>query len=830
MAKATSPSKKKSTSSGIKRIEENKYIEYIFLALISIFIIIIPFYRGLFFRENYMPAISFVSILYLAYLVYKLLHKNHKIIDTYLDLAVLAIPICYFISFLFGVNAKDGFDAVLIYTSYFMIYRIASSLCKNDDKIKNILINIIILSTFVTAFTSILALAKIVDLKGVIVGNRLFGLYQYPNTTASILGIGIVLVINILVNIEDLKVKLIYQVVLTTLISTFIFTLSRGAFLAIAGILLLNFLLIDGQGKLKLVLNLFISFSANLIFIYKYYTEGQAEYANTMSNYILSIILALVLSYLLHILYTKYMKNISNKTINISLTAIVLIFTAILALLLSVKEPIEYKLEHVAGEEKSWKNTGFYIENIDKSQDYFLEFDVMSSLENPYSYGVIIRSYNTKGDFEEIYREFNPVGNDFVHKKVQFTTLEDSDRLLFLLYNYETDSYTIYTNIVLKDDMGNIIKKQERFKYIPDAIANRFANIKLDDNNASSRIQFTKDGIEIFKDNMLIGAGGGGWKNLYRQYQTRPYNTTEVHNFYVQYAIEVGILGLLALAVVLIQLLIGFIKCIKSKSNYLSIYLAVLLMLMHSAIDFNLSLVAVAYVLWLLIGVLNTDNNMKQVILSKRKWSYSCLILLSIVIVVFSFSISYGISTGKKAVELASGDIDGKIELFARAMKFDRFNAAYRVDYAQLMNLKLSQTKDGSYFTEMMRQIDMANKYEPYNIDYMSVIINLMLSNGLFEEAASLADINVEIAPMVPNSYVQKTQVNHEIAKYYFSTKQHSKAIPYLENMIETEKEYKEANSRAVKPIELPKDYNMRTDLALNWIEQANRIEERKSN
>jgi len=48
--------------------------------------------------------------------------------------------------------------------------------------------------------------------------------------------------------------------------------------------------------------------------------------------------------------------------------------------------------------------------------------------------------------------------------------------------------------------------------------------------------------------------------------------------------------------------------------------------------------------------------------------------------------------------------------------------------------------------------------------------------------------------------------------------------------MIETEKEYKEANSRAVKPIELPKDYNMRTDLALNWIEQANRIESLKKN
>jgi len=829
MAKTTSPSKKKPTSSGNKRIEENKYIEYIFLALISIFIIIIPFYRGLFFRENYMPAISFISILYLAYLVYKLLHKNHKIIDTYLDLAVLAIPICYFISFLFGVNAKDGFDAVLIYTSYFMIYRIASGLSMSNEKIRSIIINTVIASTFISAFTSILALAKIVELKGVVVGDRLYGLYQYANTTASVLGTGIILVINCIVNTDKLKSKIIYQVALTTLLSTFVFTLSRGAFLAIAGILLLNFLLINGQGKLSLVLNLLISFLSNSVFIYKYYTEGQAEYANTMFDYMVSIAVVLALTYLLHIFYAKYLKNISNKTINISLTAIVLLFTAILAFLLSVKEPIEYKVEHLAGEEKSWKSFWLHMENIDKSKDYSLEFDVMSSLENQYSYGVIIRSYNTKGDFEEIYREFNPVGSDFVHKEIQFTTLEDSERLIFLLYNYETDSYTIYSNIVLKDDMGNIIKKQERFKYIPDTISNRLVNIKLDDNSASSRIQFTKDGIEIFKDNVLIGAGGGGWKNLYRQYQSRPYNTTEVHNFYVQYAIEVGILGLLALAAVLIQLLISFVKCIKSKTNYLSLYLAVLLMLMHSAIDFNLSLVAVAYILWILIGILNKNDNKTQLALIQKRWIHITFIALSIVVLVFSLSITYAINIGNKAAREMSSDIDKSMAIYEKAIKLDKYNSDYKADYAQIMSYKYRETNDVKYYNNMLEQISNIEKYEPYNYKYTSILINLLTSNGMFEEAINMAETKLKNEPLVVQSYVLKVDLNYEIAKFYFENNQHRKAIPYLENMIKAKEQYDEANSKLEKPMKLPDDYNMKTELAINWIEQANRIEERKS-
>jgi len=826
MAKKLSSSKTKTILSGNKN---SKYIEYIILALLSTFIIVIPFYRGLFFRENYIPAISFVSMLYFTYLVYKLLQKDYRIIDTYLDLAVLAIPICYYISFLFGVNAKDGFDAVLIYSSYFMIYRIASSLCRNNDKIKKILMNIVIVSIFVSAFASILVLAKIIDLNGVIVGNRLFGLYQYPNTTASVLAVGIVLVTNTLINTNSLKLKLVYQIILTTLLSSFVFTLSRGAFLAIAGILFFNFLLIDGQGKLKLVLNLLISFLANLMFIYKYYTEGQAESANIMSNYMVSIVAVLALAYILHILYEKSLKKISNKAINIALTSVVLIFAGVLVFILSVKESIEYRIEHIAGEEKSWKNTGFYIENIDKSQDYFLEFDVMSSLENPYSFGVIIRSYNTKDEFEEIYKEFNPVGSDFVHKSIQFTTLEDSDRLLFLLYNYETDSYTIYTNIVLKDDMGNIIKKQERFKYIPDTISNRLVNIKLDDNSASSRILFTKDGIEIFKNNILIGAGGGGWKNLYRQYQSRPYNTTEVHNFYVQYAIEVGILGLLALAIVLLQLVIGFVECIKSKSNYLSVYLAVLLLLIHSTIDFNLSLVAVAYILWLLIGILNSGINIKHKAVLQNRWTHICLIALSIIIAIFSSSMTYGIYTGNKAAKLINTDIEKSVQLYEKAMRFDKYNSDYRVDYAQIMNSKLKQTGDSKYYNRMLEEINYIKKYEPYNYQYASILINLFTSNGMFEEAVEMAELKLKNQPMVVESYVLKVDLNYEIAKFYFENSQHGKAIPYLENMIEAKEQYDEANSKLEKPMKLPKDYNMKTDLAINWIEQANRIEERKS-
>ena len=267
--------------------------------------------------------------------------------------------------------------------------------------------------------------------------------------------------------------------------------------------------------------------------------------------------------------------------------------------------------------------------------------------------------------------------------------------------------------MVLKDSFGNIIKKQERFRYIPDTIANRFKNFNLESTSVSSRSYFMKDGLKIFKDYPLFGAGGGAWKNLYRKYQSYPYNTTEVHNFYVQYAIEVGILGVVVLSVVLIQLIIGFIKGIKAKSSYLPVYCAVMLLLIHSVIDFNLSLPAVTFIMWLLIGMLNNDSNIKQTTLPQNKIVYDGLIIFSLLILIISSSICYGMNLGNKASKIVNKDMNAAIPLYQKAMKFDKYNNNYRVDYAQLMSNKLKETKDVKYYNSMIENIEKIRETEP---------------------------------------------------------------------------------------------------------------------
>ena len=252
VAKAKRIRGKSGTSEGsIETLEKSNYekiIDAIFAILIAAFMIIVPFYRGLFFRTNYIPAIIYLSIVFTLYILYSLfiqkyypwrseesfLSKNSGsfgkpqdgisntfFINTYLDIAFLAISFAYLLSFFFAANAKDAFDMLLIYSSYFMLYKITDSLIKSNIKYKDIFLNIILLSIFLLSFTAILTIGGTLDLNGVIVGKRLYGLYQYPNTSASVLGAGIILAVNMLINTDNLKLKSIYQAVLTGLISTF---------------------------------------------------------------------------------------------------------------------------------------------------------------------------------------------------------------------------------------------------------------------------------------------------------------------------------------------------------------------------------------------------------------------------------------------------------------------------------------------------------------------------------------------------------------------------------------------------------------------------------
>lgn len=768
----------------------------LFMYLIGMFMLIIPFYRGLFFRPNYILAIIFLSLIFAIFAFTKIRDKAYRVLDTYIDIAIFLIPIAYLISFFFAANAKDAFDMFLIYCSYFFLYKISSDLSVGSENFKNALINIIISSTFLLAFTSMLHLAGIISIKGAFIGNRLYGLYQYANTTASVLGVGIILSLNKLINEENIKVRAVYQMVLTTLIPTFIFTLSRGGYLVLAAVLFINFILVTARAKVKLLIGMVVSFLSSSVLIYSYYTIAEDKLKGIWFHYLIGIILSAILVYIVYAIGSRVKRTFTDKSINITLILMTVIFMGAATFLLTAKGPRVYRIDHQLDEERSWKYELINLVDLEQSSKYIIEFDTKASIESEWSYGILIRSYNAQNDYTDIINHFEPVGNELTHKTFHFDTLENTKRIEIFLYNYETNSFTEYRNVVIKDSSDKLIKKMEQLKYIPRDIAARLLDINLTTENASLRIHFAKDGLKIIKDYPLAGAGGGAWRNLYRQYQSLPYNTSEVHNFYVQYGTEVGMIGIAALAGFLTLLMISMINSIRNNSQYLCVYLAVLLLFLHSSIDFNLSIPAVAYLLWTLIGIINSDKHISSVNRFSHKHLNTSAIALSLIVLISASSVYTGIKLGVQGANSIndSAKVDKTIALYERAILLDRFNGAYRIDLIQIMGNELRMTQESRYYDSMIEHISLLRKYEPYNHLYTRRICNALLSLGKFEDASKLADAIVADEPLLEQSYKIKINVNYEIANYHLKNSKMKEAVPYLERVLEAKEKLDEIN------------------------------------
>lgn len=128
--------------------------------------------------------------------------------------------------------------------------------------------------------------------------------------------------------------------------------------------------------------------------------------------------------------------------------------------------------------------------------------------------------------------------------------------------------------------------------------------------NAVERLYFYRDALEMIAARPVLGWGGGGWQEAYRAFQHYLYNSTQVHGYYFQVGVETGIIGLLVVAGIWFLFLRTahrlYHGCPEDDPRRLLVWMltvAALSVGIHSAIDFNLSLSALALVLFAIFGM-----------------------------------------------------------------------------------------------------------------------------------------------------------------------------------------------------------------------------------
>lgn len=665
-------SKKKSKLSTAP--EENQVINYILLFAVALLLMISPFYRGLYFREDYMPAIIVISSIFLIYMTYTVILKHKQFEMNYLEVLMLLLPLAYVISFFVSVNMKNAFDSILKYASYFMLFLLVSRLSKGEVKV-GFVYGTALISLLLVAFTGMLTMSGYMDLKGVTEYNRLYGLYQYPNTTGSMLGAGVLICVGLLGPGNKKLTNIILQLLLVNLFIGFVLTLSLGAFLVFSVVALVYFIVVDFKTKLNQVFTYTITVLSSAPILISYFNGSMSE--NFLVSYLSSLFLAVVLQLLYALLNDKYISGLSDKKSKIVvLSIIVLILVACIAVL-------------------------------------------------------------TVGDI------------------------------------------------------------------IPQSVIDRIWNEELKLGNANDRYIFTKDAISMFMDNFLLGAGGGAWQDIYFKYQSFPYNSTEAHNFYIQLAVETGIIGIIILAGILFFLCKRFIRELRTNRNSFLIpaYFGICMILGHALLDFDLSLAAPMFLLMALMGIINSLGNTEGDRTIKSIYPVYSFMLLGVIVLFLSSTAYLGTINGNNAAKQVGTDVDKAEALYGKALTQDKYNCAIKIDYAQLMYNKLVSTQREEYLNRMEKTLEDIEKYEPYNWRYKPTIISLLLSVGKLDQGVEMADNMVEMKPLDINVYVIKAQVNLQIADYFYKNRKYDEAIKYLERTIATQEELQAASARSIKPV-----------------------------
>ena len=797
----------------------NKRQNHVLVFLFLIISTYAPFNRGLYFRSGYIPFIGIISVIFFIYLFQKN-NKGNKIIHNYLDIGIMAFALSYIFSSIFSISSMDGLDGLLVYISLFMIYKI-SSYIGSIETTKKVLSGILILPTFVVALFSMLGAADIIKLNGVFGwGDRLMGLYQYPNATASVLAAGFILILFILISEENKKFRITYFTFMTIVLLAFLETKSRGGLLILAIVWIITIVLADDKSRLYgFIYTLFSGIIG--IAVYSKINASFISKEGFTSIFLVFMIATILLAFIIEY-GRRYLDKISMKVIRYTFLSLIALSVIFLALAFNTTAPLQIS--------KDKPQRGYEIYEVKPENKYSFEIhgQAVSGSNN-------IRIKVNSIDKARIRKEIAAVQYKFDNNNTEvlnFKTLDSTEYISIDFINGEDSSGTKITKVLMKnEDTGQLVKDIKlKYKFIPDDIAKKINEINLKTESSSERFIFIKDGLKIVKDYPIFGAGYKSWGKLYAKYQSYPYTSREAHNFYLQTAVEAGIVGFIILVTTLILALYALTKLYIIKKDSDRLYIIALggfisTLFGHALIDFDFSLYAIAMLVWTSLGILAAEaskGNILNIKMKENKAVNYIFMCISIAVIFVSATMYKGMSEGQKAAGLVNNDIKAAKQMYEKAMQFSYYNYSYLVDYNQILTREVIHTGDRVKASQIYQEYKKIEKHDGYNTKFYNLMLDFYLRFGYLDDAQGILERYIEVTPLEPKVYELKANVDYEIVSQLSSSQRSEEAAIYADRIIQIEKQYEKNLSKTIAPFALTDRTRSIIEAAKSWKEKIN--------
>ncbi|TCK93128.1 O-antigen ligase-like membrane protein [Natranaerovirga hydrolytica] len=771
----------------------NKMIEVVMISLLAILLFSLPFSRGLFFEKEMMITYMLSFLLFGLYTIIKIKSKEKITLQSPFGYIAVALVIAYILPIIFfqWANLRGAIGLILSHINYLIIYVMVSDYSKKIQY-KMVILNTIIASGFITASIGILALAGYVDYRDAVLGaSRIASTFQYPNTLAALMMTLFFIVTGLQNTQTKLWQKSIYGAIGYVMLITFIFTYSRSAWLLFPIFAIIYLILIPSKNRIN-TLFYYIAVGIPTIAILQPFMRYSEMDTEKKPMLLISLIIGLVIFTVIHISIQFIIKRLQEKhykIIYILLGTMVAMATVFIVIAVNTTQPLVFdNTNHRANRVQQINRT---IKDSHSESEYTLTIEVedASLNEEDWPWRVRIHSSNEEGELSLIEEKVGSIDEQGMIE-IPFTTERDTEDLIIYFRSQHPQTKTTFYEAKLYDHNDALIEDLKlSYKYIPEQLISRFNAIDASESSASTRIAYYRDGLNIYRHNIILGSGGGAWNEMYPGYQSQPYYSTQAHNYFLQTIIETGTIGLAILIFFIMTLVLMLMKSLKNKDAMnITLVIAIVSMLGHSFLDFNFSYLSMPIILWALVGLLNTDGiNIDLKLYKKFKTiQISPVIPLIIIAIMFIFTLSLyrGYSIGIEA-ENTRRATEERIELYQRAISRDPFRAEYYVELGKLLMTSEARELGLSDLSTIESYYEKAVRYAPYNASHMQQLASYYISWGQFDNGLEYIEQSIEHAPLRQSTYNVKSDAYETVGSYLIQNGDVQEGLEMYEKVLE---------------------------------------------
>ena len=772
--------------------------------MLAVLLVLLPFFRGLFFTQEILLTHIVSFTLYLVYLFTKYQKKEELPIGSLLDLSVILMVLAYILPVIFGqwANLRDAWSEVIKYVNFFVIYTMVRDYA-SQERYKQIILSALVFSGVIVALIGLFSAMGFGQLKDAVLGgNRIASTFQYPNTLAAYLGTLIFLSFGLMERTDEAWKKVILVSAGFIMLLTFILTYSRAAWLLLPIFIIGLFILLTKESRMFFLIYL-LSIGSAVIAVLQPLARLLRDQNKTgaILVLVLGISLSIGLFYGLELLHNK-IKKINYRLLYIVAGVLVFLAIGVVAVAINTIQPLVY--DNLTVTENRTNQMSRSISNIAANQTYTLNVEVEAVKETQeerhWPWRIQIYGLNSEDERVLLHQELGSE-LELTNLDISFDTQDDTDSLTIIFTNlYPGTKAIFYYGAIYDHDEALVQELKLSYRYIPESLVSRFNAISLSERSSTARLIFYKDAFKIFKDHPIVGAGGGAWSDLYEGYQSEPYISRTTHSFFMSILVDTGIIGVGVVLLILFLLLLQLYKSKKTNDNFsIALSIGILFLLGHSILDFNFSYLSILLSFGVLLGCL--EIQLKSRLLPKRFPKIVAGVLI-LPFLWFSISLYIGHQNGIKAVAyIENGDGQLAFEAFTKAIKKDPFTYRYRLDQAVLLKNSGLTQNDQNQLDMAETQMLKAIEYAPYRMDAYQRLISFYIDTQSYDQAVQFSENLPNLAPYQTQGYEQKFNALVAKATDLLKSGEVEEAVNLYTQALKVEEELKVYNDQIKKPI-----------------------------